>query len=1123
MHSIIRKHRLMRRLLLVLLACSAAQGQRLIALTQAMTATREAAALYMQSLNIENDVILPCDGRVPGRISAGRLHFSPDERFCLISSEARDESIRDPRYAVEMWLSIFENAPFQRRYAFPIQQNPGEKLKLNLVYPDAGGNGYLALFTGETGDTGLVPRYFYRVMRLPGTKQSEPETLFRDELPGKPVDCVHIPERSCFVFLCGGETGREPFLTVTSAAASEAGMEVIGISSNENSAGATPVSLRLTEDRRCLIALLTGYDFTNPAGEDFSRIAAFRTADFRPAGGVQQLKGRAEFISPVVNVSGRSCFWVGVRDPGTEFARAARFCFERSGAPEVIGHLVRDAEYALSGITREFHIAASPLQGDIAVALDNRLEIWSGGERSMISAAYEEPICFLRWTEKGLIAGETGRIHLIDTITAMPLRTVQLQTGWIRDAVLLPDSAQDPGDSDGDGLIVNRELQLKTDYRNPDTDGDGIHDGIDPEPLKPSPALKTPFSITLQGEGAGREFKALLPLQENTGGSPAWKILNSDMPWLKIYPLQGTGKSPAYLFLNPEQYTPGTYRQGRLRVEMTGTRPDKAAAYSPADIWIRAVPASFADESGTPLRRILWLTSGAYPGSLRDEGNPERLNDLLDLLAGPPFYFSHVESAAPWTGDLSPWSAVVLSMEAAARGTVTRAALLDYVMQGGALLFLGARLPEDGGAFPGNWLSPAGFQVIGSEAVSGRFPAVSQEVPARYWENFAIEAGALILAPPESIRVPETADTNRAVFAVRQYGYGRMALLAGAAPLENTNLETRTGRLFAGDLFRWLVRGRHHYQDMDSDGLSDEIEDPDNNGITGPRETDFLNPDTDGDLIPDGLEDLNRNGRVDDGETDPRNPDSDGDGIYDGADARPAPVYGAPRLFTVEPDNGAAEGGTLTAINGRNLPPGGVFWFGGRKAVQARIVNGEFALVRTPPCSREGLVDVRLTVPGSNVESVLPGGFNYTPRNKVHILLSMGSPPRREAGGWRGRLAVEVIWPENTWAGGAGYLELNAFPATGFSWGAVHPGPYAAQADQNVEVILNENNVLRVQLGPGRYSRNRTGELLHIDWRLRQPDAAEKNLRFSVKHALFIPRQYSVLGVESKALEVTLD
>ncbi len=74
--------------------------------------------------------------------------------------------------------------------------------------------------------------------------------------------------------------------------------------------------------------------------------------------------------------------------------------------------------------------------------------------------------------------------------------------------------------------------------------------------------------------------------------------------------------------------------------------------------------------------------------------------------------------------------------------------------------------------------------------------------------------------------------------------------------------------------------------DWDGDGILNEKEDKNENGVLDPGETDPNNPDTDGDGVIDGEEDGNHNGQVDWGETDPLNPDTDGDGLSDGVEHR---------------------------------------------------------------------------------------------------------------------------------------------------------------------------------------------------------------------------------------------
>ncbi|MBN2802790.1 MAG: OmpA family protein [Deltaproteobacteria bacterium] len=72
--------------------------------------------------------------------------------------------------------------------------------------------------------------------------------------------------------------------------------------------------------------------------------------------------------------------------------------------------------------------------------------------------------------------------------------------------------------------------------------------------------------------------------------------------------------------------------------------------------------------------------------------------------------------------------------------------------------------------------------------------------------------------------------------------------------------------------------------DSDGDGLLDGIEDSNHNGTVDVGETDPMDDDSDDDGLLDGTEDSNHNGTVDVGETDPLDDDSDDDGLLDGTE-----------------------------------------------------------------------------------------------------------------------------------------------------------------------------------------------------------------------------------------------
>lgn len=92
----------------------------------------------------------------------------------------------------------------------------------------------------------------------------------------------------------------------------------------------------------------------------------------------------------------------------------------------------------------------------------------------------------------------------------------------------------------------------------------------------------------------------------------------------------------------------------------------------------------------------------------------------------------------------------------------------------------------------------------------------------------------------------------------------------------------------------WAVASSQTVQDV-SFGYFDSAADSDGDGLTNAQEatlgTNHLDADTDDDGISDGVEDANQNGTLDSTETDPTNPDTDSDGLTDGLElGNTAPV-----------------------------------------------------------------------------------------------------------------------------------------------------------------------------------------------------------------------------------------
>jgi len=130
--------------------------------------------------------------------------------------------------------------------------------------------------------------------------------------------------------------------------------------------------------------------------------------------------------------------------------------------------------------------------------------------------------------------------------------------------------------------------------------------------------------------------------------------------------------------------------------------------------------------------------------------------------------------------------------------------------------------------------------------------------------------------------------------------------------------------------------------DSDGDDIPDWIEDPNDNGVVDPGETDPNDDDSDDDGITDGNEDADHDGIVDPGETDPSNPDSDGDGLQDGTEIGLSQPQGNDTGAGFVPD--ADAGATTTDPLDEDTDDGGV-WDG----AEDLNLNGEIDPGETDP------------------------------------------------------------------------------------------------------------------------------------------------------------------------------
>ena len=991
-------------LLLILTLAGAAQAQRAVVITASLSATRQSARIYAQAVDLETGEALAGGGALPGSslletpisgVFADQDHL-PDG-FVAVSTGPSDPPLHpDPGYP-ETSVSLVRPWPFTVTAGRFHDSEAGWREWAADVMPGPASPGLLVVGSraGETSDSPLVGR-----ARLFGGADHDAAMIAEWPLPGAPVAGVWMPAVKSALVLCAGHPAAAPVLVKCELGAGQTLRRAAGELAGWNPACTDARALAWLPGTDFSILAFSGRILGGGSTEPVSQVYVVDSKGLTVLAGPVSVRGMVDRIHAVAGQD----LWIASRAPGTDFAYATKLHVDPAS-----GTATLETEYPLTGAMEGFELAPDPLSGTVAAAVGARLEIWPNGQRGEVRQEYDNSVRTLCWTAAGILVGEAGRVHLADPATGASKRRIQLQTGHI--AAILPIMPGRQATDDGPGSTY------------------------------PANKMIVPPAVLFRGEAAGRELRAM---NVDCSGAPGqWRVEYDAalMPWLVIHPLSGHGSGTVYLGVDPARYLPHTLAEGWLTVSLEGGAPPVPAVDSPVKVLARVEPAPAS------ARTILWLWPDTA-AQMRDPADPRGMAGLASQLAATPLYFSHAESSDPVASSLDPYAVIVLHAGAAVRGVVSRQALVDYVADGGGLLVV-ADGDKAQAETLGPWLAPFGVVTVSDPppAQNAGLPHAALEplqswpstpMPAAYGFRAAIGGAKDPFAPNalKVLRVPERPADAPALFLARSFGYGRVALLATDAPLRAASSGGPPER-FARELFVWLAGAGISAQDMDRDGLTDDLEDVNGNGVRDPGETDWLRADTDGDGIPDGLEDWNRNGIVDPGETDPRNPDTDGDGVWDGADPSPAPVYDAPRIAGVMPYAGPAEGGGIVLVRGEGLLPGAEYRFGDQPAECIAPGDGSRALVRVPELAGDdgGAVSVSVILPGRGLRAELPGGYQYQPRSRAQVGLVPLEPPLLREGIVHGRMRVVLtVSPPCAFANVAVSLDPSTTP--GFSWEA---------------------------------------------------------------------------------------
>lgn len=1059
-----------------------AQAQRVLAVTNALSATREAARLYLQGIDFAAGEVLAAAGGIPGRALLGPVLTAQDGTGLAINSGAPWAGGELDAWTESTWLSPYHLAPLETVSGASYCAAPGwrEWAACTISGASAQEQWILMLGISDAATPGMARS---RAKAIPWDLNtlSFGESPQQWDLPGTPVCAIPLAEPGTAAILCHNPAAAVSTVIVVHLSSPEWRQKSIPINSEKEGVDVRPAAMQQSRNATTVFILSSGFSMEEGAAESVSWLHAFDSSTWLPRCAPARLPGRAlPGESNVLVPSGDVGVWAVTRVPGTDFAYMTLVALETGPPPLQTARAIKRAQQVLSGVDNRILAAASPHGNDLIVAVGKRLEIWRNGERSASPVFFEESAQILKWLPEGPFLGESGRLHLLDEITGNPLRTVQLHTGWVKALIAAPPAWTIPA----------------------------------AQPWG-APRLVLPPIITFHGQAAGRELR-VVPIRAHRASQFTWRITYDEetMPWLRVYPVAGTGPDYTYLFVDPAHHDPAQRAEGLLHISMDSLRPHAAHESSRSEVIVQVMPGR-----GLP-RRILWIWPDASALGMRAPEDPRRLRALGELLAAPPHRFAHREVVSPFQEPLDPYAVVVIDAAAAAQGAITRQAVLDYVARGGALLFLGAHLENDAHRALVQWLRPIGIRINTGLRVEGHYAVAGDTRMTQYWKDFRVSGGCAIYAEKGFALEPGGAEGIGAVFVARNYGLGRIALLAAPTPLESDALQREEERRFASELFRWLGRAALEIEDMDGDGLPDSLEDINNNGIVDPGETDYRNPDTDGDGIPDGMEDSNRNGRLDDGETDPRNPDSDGDGIWDGADAAPVPTIGAPFLLSATPSV-PAEGGHLITITGGNLTPDTIFWFGEKKATALQAAGGAIAWVLSPDFGDNdgGEVPLRAETSSGALQGMLPGMYRYMPRTRIHLSLEMTHMPDPQTPEDQGLISLRFEGSPGMPLGSM-MAALRVENGGGIVFEDVAAGQEALAAGRRVQHRLMPDGSLLITMEHGRRIRAEKGELAHIAWRP-APDATQPlSFRIAFVFTRAATRQETLLNVTSSPLNL---
>lgn len=782
----------------------------------------------------------------------------------------------------------------------------------------------------------------------------------------------------------------------------------------------------LLGDGRLLALGLSGYSLDDATGEREAWVEVWDWEEQQSVGQAHQLEGI--WMPNTVSLSaddGRSC-WAITHTPGRSFAYATQLTVGKA-------HIETGQIFSFTGVNGPIHLAHSlETAGEMAIAVGQSILIYDTSLQRRDQYNFDSIVTAMHWSTDGLVAGLGNQLVQLNA-DGEPVKRVELATGRVVDIRPHPDAE----------LYAQFPFAL--------------------------PVPRVVRQITFTENRIGHE--------EFSAGSALTRFDPTTLPsW--IVPTKRPANNLG-LSIDPLQFS--TLKQVPDKTELRGYAPFN---YN-GDLYTLETRFQInVQTASAPAATLLWVRNPeriSYP--ITSARNP--FARLIHHLGAYPHLFLHEELAEPAQIDLGRFAGIILTSNDAEYGIFTRQELLDYVSQGGTLIYLARSDSNANDNESGRWLESMGIQRDPSQPVNGEFATQSAKGLLRHWGLVTIQNGSTLTVDNiNSILVPGHTESQSAIMAQRTYGLGRVIVLASSTPLENKALAD-PGRLrFAEALFAWVRDTGSGLEDFDQDGIPDRVEDANRNGRRDPGESDFAKADTDNDGILDGLEDINQNGFVDDVETHPLLSDTDGDGLPDAADPQPLPPAGTPYIASVSPNTMPAEGSRSVIIEGRNFSPTSEIWFGTQKSPVTRVLNRTQleAIVPPKPLNAPDTVSLEIRNADFTVSSSLDRGFRYGSRSSVPLTLRSLKTVREQYGIYT--MHTQIFLPRSNIQIEHVSFVLENEPADALEMLKIVPGPFSSgkqSTPMNVTDLGNGRKLISVG-NTGSFPRG--VPLFDVQWRV---------------------------------------